>query len=128
MSEEGGRERERERNIQETIMTGKYQKCGECGKTIRGRKRHSGIYTSQVIDESTEFRSTQTGERFKIRQDIDCKSDNIIYLVTCKRRKCQGVGSCIKLSQRVSNYITSVEKSHQDVILKTFSEGRSFNC
>ena len=75
------------------------------------------------------FRSTQTGERFKIRQDIDCKSDNIICLVTCKRCKFQGVGSCTKLSQRVSNYITSIEKKSPGCnIEKPFSEGRSFNC
>ena len=79
-----------------------------------GANRHQ----CQVLEENTVFRSTQTGEKFKIRQDIDCKSDNIIYLVTCKRCKFQGVGSCTKLSQRVSNYITSTEKSHQGVILK----------
>ena len=85
-------------------------KCGGCGKSVKGRKRRSGIYTCQVLEESTEFKSTQTGERYKIRQDIDCKSDNIIYLVTCKKCGFQGVGSCTKLSQRVSNYITSIEK------------------
>ena len=69
---------------------GKCEKCGECGKAIRGRKRHSGIYTCQVLEENTVFRSTQTGKRFKIRQDIDCKSDNIIYLVTCKRCNFKG--------------------------------------
>ena len=57
-----------------------------------------------MLEENTKFRSTHTGEGFKIRQDLDCKSDNIIYLVTCKRCK------STKLSQRVSNYITSIEK------------------
>ena len=47
------------------------------------------------------IKSTQTGERYKIRQDIDCKSDNIIHLATCKKCGFQGVGSCTKLSQRV---------------------------
>ena len=72
---------------------GKCEKCGECGKAIRGRKRCSGIYTCQVLEENTVFRSTQTGDRFKIRHNIDCKSDNIIHLVTCNRCKFQGVGS-----------------------------------
>ena len=59
-------------------------KCGVCGKSVRGRKQRPGIYTCQVLEENTEFKSTQTGERYKIRQDIDCESD-IIYLVTCKK-------------------------------------------
>ena len=63
-----------------------------------------------MLEESTEFKSTQTGERYKIRQDLDCKSDNIIYLVTCKKCGFQGEGSCTKLSQGVSNYITNIEK------------------
>ena len=112
LSEERG-----EREISRRQFQGKCDKCGECGKAIRDRKRCSGIYTCQVLEENG-IRSTQTGERFRIRQDIDCKSDNIIYLVTCNRCKFQGVGSYTKLSQRVSNYITSIEKSHQDVILK----------
>ena len=103
-------EKRGERETARRQYQGKCEKCGECGRAIRGRKRHSGVYTCQVLEENTEFRSAQTGERFKIRQDIDCKSGNIIYLITCKRCKFQGVGSCTKLSERVSNYITSIEK------------------
>ena len=99
-----------ERGNSKRQYQGKCVKCGGCGKSVKGRKRRSGIYTCQVLEESTEFKSTQTGERYKIRQDIDCKSANIIYLVTCKKCGFQGVGSCTKLSQRVSNYITSIEK------------------
>ena len=43
---------------------------GKCVKCVKGRKRRSGIYTCQVLEESTEFKSTQTGERYKIRQGI----------------------------------------------------------
>ena len=87
----------------------------ENARNVESVGKQSGVESdvqvfTQVLEENTVFRSTQTGERFKIRQDIDCKSDNIIYLVTCKRYKFQGVGSCAKLSQRVSNYITSIEK------------------
>ena len=57
---------------------------GGDGKSVKGRKRCSGIYTCQVLEENMEIKSTQTRERSKIRQDIDCKCD-IIYLVTCKK-------------------------------------------
>ena len=99
----------KERGNSKGQYQGKCVKCGGCDKSVRGRKQCSGIYTCQVLEENKEFKSTQTRERYKIRQDIDCKSD-IIYLVTCKRCGFQGVGSCTKLSQRVSNYITSTEK------------------
>ena len=89
---------------------GKCVKCGSCGKSTKGRKRSSGIYCCQVLEENNQFKSFQTKEQYRIRQDINCKSENVIYLVTCKRCGLQGVGSCLVLSQRVSNYITSIEK------------------
>ena len=89
---------------------GKCRKCGECGKSIRGRKRASGIYCCQVLEENDQFLSRTTGERYKIRQDISCKSENIIYLVNCKNCRMQGVGSCKDFAKRVSNYISSIER------------------
>ena len=34
--------------------------------------------------ETDTFKSTSNGQSFKIRQKIDCQSQNIIYLITCK--------------------------------------------
>ena len=88
---------------------GKCIKCGSCGASNRGRKRKSGIYACQVVKEGSSFKSNQTGEIYKIRQDINCRSENIIYLVTCKKCGMQGVGSCTTFCKRISNYITSIE-------------------
>ena len=41
-----------------------------------------------VMNEAKSFKSTNTGKSYKIRQRLDCDSDWLIYLVTCK--KCQG--------------------------------------
>ena len=41
-----------------------------------------------VMNETQYFSSTNTGKKYKIRQRLDCDSDWLIYLVTCK--KCQG--------------------------------------
>ena len=57
-----------ERGNSKRQYQGKCVKCGGCGKSVKGRKRRPG----QVLEENTEFKSTQTGERYKIRQDIDC--------------------------------------------------------
>ena len=89
---------------------GKCAKCGSCGKSTKGRMRSSGIYCCQVLEENNQFKSFKTKEQYRIRQEINCKRENGIYLVTCKRCRLQGVGSCLVLSQRVSNYITSIEK------------------
>ena len=63
-----------------------------------------------MLEESDQFLSRTTGEKYKTRQDISCKSENIIYLVNCKNCRMQGVGSCKDLAKRVSNYISSIER------------------
>ena len=44
-----------ERETSRRQYQGKHGKCGECGKAIRGRNRHSGIYTCPVLEENREF-------------------------------------------------------------------------
>ena len=74
-------------------------KCGKCGKSFEVED-DAQVYThAKLLEESTEFKSTQTAERYKIRQDIDCKSKHVIYLVSCKKCGFQEVESCTKLSQ-----------------------------
>ena len=68
-----------------------------------GRKRKSGIYACQVVKEGSSFKSNQTGEIYKIRQDNNCRSENIIYLVMCNKCGMQGVGSCTTFCKRISN-------------------------
>ena len=96
---------------------GKCQKCGECGKSIRGRKRASGIYCCQVLEESDQFLSRTTGEKYRIRQDISCKSENIIYLINCKNCRMQGVGSCKDLLKEFLTIFQVLRGNHQDVKL-----------
>ena len=88
-------------------------KCGSCGKSVRERKRESGIYNCDVMEEATNFRSKATKEKYKISQNISCKSKNIIYLVECKKCSKQGVGSTGEFAPRISNYITHIENKHE---------------
>ena len=57
---------------------GKCVKCGSCGTSNRGKKRKSGIYVCQVVKEGSSFKSNQTGEIYKIRQNINCRSSKEI--------------------------------------------------
>ena len=40
-----------------------------------------------------ESTCTATGKTYKVRGDLNCKSDNVVYLISCKKCKQQHVGS-----------------------------------
>ena len=64
------------------------------------------------IQESKYFVSTNTHKRYKIKQNLTCNSDFLIYLVTC--RKCQGqyVGkSQTKFKLRHSNHKREIKNN-----------------
>ena len=68
---------------------GKCVKCGSCGTSNRGRKRKSGIYACQVVKEGSSFKSNQTGEIYKIRQDINCRSEIESIWSPAKNAECR---------------------------------------
>ena len=82
-------------------------------QNVRGRKHESGVYNCDVMEEATNFRSKATKEKYKIRQNINCRSKNVIYLVECKKCGKQGVGSTGEFAPRISNYITHIENKHE---------------
>ena len=49
------------------------------------------------LEEKNTFTSTEDSETYKIREGLhlNCNSENVIYLITCKKCKKQCVGSCI---------------------------------
>ena len=61
-----------------------------------------------VLQEGTHFRSNVRGEKFRIKQEINCRSKNIIYLVTCGACGKQGVGRTTAFQSRISNYISHI--------------------
>ena len=80
----------------------------EMWKEPQGSKREYGIYNCHVIQEANKFKSSVIGESYKIRQKLDCNSENVIYLVECKKCKKQGVGSSEDFKSRISNYILHI--------------------
>ena len=67
-----------------------------------------------MIREGTGFKSNSTGETFSVRQHITCRSNNIIYLVTCRECGKQGVGSTTNFFQRISNYLSHIEAKYNE--------------
>ena len=57
---------------------GHCKKCNKCGRSNKGHKRENDSNNCLVIEEGGTFNSTVTIERYKFRQEIDCRSKNII--------------------------------------------------
>ena len=89
---------------------GRCVKCGKCGSNPRGRKRDINLNNCSVLKEGTHFSSNNTREKFRIRHDINCRSKNIIYLVSCKKCTMQGVGHTMHFQKHISNYISHIHK------------------
>ena len=60
------------------------------------------------MEEGDSFASRVTGERYKIRQKINCESKYVTYLVECKKCGKQGVGFTEDFKPRLSNYISQI--------------------
>ena len=57
------------------------------------------------INESTEFVCSNTNEAFLLKYDFDCTSENVIYLITCKKCHAQYVGQTHqKVSKRMNSH------------------------
>ena len=62
-----------------------YYSCFKCSKECDRCKNY--------LKENNIFHSTCTDRYYSIRQHLNCKSKNVIYLATCKKCKVQYVGS-----------------------------------
>ena len=55
--------------------------------------KRQGCFKCKGKCESDHFSSTSTGRSYPIRQQLHCKSTNVIYLITCNKCNVQYVGS-----------------------------------
>ena len=60
--------------------------------------------------ETDHIMSVSTGHSYKIRQSINCKSKNVVYVVKCVKCNMQGVGHSKKFSKRISNYFSHINQ------------------
>ena len=90
---------------------GQCRKCNKCGENPKGHKRANGLNNCKVLEDGSVFYSKSTGEWYTIRQNIDCRSKNVIYLVNCKKCHKQGVGKSEDFKTRISNYISHIIQS-----------------
>ena len=108
--------------------SGQCKKCQKCGTSGRGRKRSNGLNNCAVLEEGNTFCSKVTKDKYIIRQEINCHSRNVIYLVNCMKCPKQGVGKTETFQARISNYISHIIQQKQTCwIVKHFlyAEGHS---
>ena len=63
--------------------------------------------------ESNQFKSNSNGQIFNIRQNINCQSENVVYLIWCKGCKLQGVGCTLKMNTKLSNYHSHIKQKRR---------------
>ena len=61
------------------------------------------------IKEASTFKSSHTGQTFKITDVLNCKSTNIVYLTTCSKCNKQYVGETGRmLAQRITDHMSNI--------------------
>ena len=60
-------------------------------------------------NETSNFSSTTTGRSYKILQSTSCKTNNCVYLITCKVCQKQYVGETGDLRRRINNHRSTIK-------------------
>lgn len=64
----------------------------------------------QYINVGKQFTSTHNKRKFVIHGHFTCKSNNLVYLITCKKCQLQYVGQTgRRLSERISDHISNIK-------------------
>ena len=93
-------------------------------------KCHSrGCKTCPLIKEGPTFRSSVTKQEYKVHGNMNCKSSNIVYLITCDRCALQYVGeTSLPLHERMYKYRNKIDSDQVDPNLTAVEEHfRTFN-
>lgn len=74
------------------------------------------------ITKGSEFHSTFTSKTFHINENFNCKSTNIIYLITCSYCNLQYVGQTSRsLADRINNHLSCIRTRKDTTIAAHFN-------
>lgn len=91
---------ERDTRVQQTAVSGR-NRCSQCTSTR--------CKACNYINASDTFNSSHNGKTFKVRGDITCKSNNLIYLITCRSCGLQYVGESSRtLGERITDHLSAI--------------------
>jgi hypothetical protein len=92
----------------ETEKTHKY-----CCRTCNSKRCKACNY----ITGGSTFSSSNMNKKFNLRQDINCKSKNLIYLITCRQCHKQYVGqTSMTLTDRINNHLSCIRTHKKNPI------------
>ena len=101
---------QRPRNLKDHLVQAKLCKVEETtGGMFKCGKKRCQVCDSIVV--SATFQSTVQGRTFRINHRFDCDSRGVVYLITCKQRKKQNVGSTVTpFRLRFNNHKSSLDR------------------
>ena len=80
------------------------------------KAKRCDLYTNYFIKETSSFFSTKTSKVYPIKQTVNCNSDKVIYLATCKKCTIQYVGSTsTPFKVRFRNHKSSMKPTKRPV-------------
>ena len=109
--------RRKGKNIKEMLATAKINEPNRRDMSSEGKQTSCGkncAYCDLMNDTTgNTFTSNQTKSTHRLRQIVDCESRWVVYMVTCKRCKMQGVGSTNNLKKRIAIYKSTITNKCQ---------------
>ena len=123
------------KSLQDYLVRAKVDSRGPKGLslgTVKCSSRRCEV--CKYIDENSHFKSSQDDRRYSINYSLNCNSNNVVYLITCKKCSLQYVGSTVtKFRLRFNNHksrirrhetLRQAEKGVDDLLYRHFwSEG-----
>ncbi len=98
--------------------TDQIHSCHPCNKTR--------CKTCTHMQNTTSFSSHRTGQSFKIRQDSDCDSSNVVYMIQCAQCGIQYIGETgTSFRLRMNNHrstINNSQKHHEKPVATHFAK------
>ncbi len=104
------------KNVLDHLIKAKIPKPKE---TIQGNLHHHSLIIEHChykgcrycpkLDRVEQITSHTTGKKYTVRQHVDCKSNNLVYIFTCTKCGQQYVGETKRtLGQRVSEHLRDI--------------------
>ncbi|XP_072046328.1 cholesterol 24-hydroxylase-like [Amphiura filiformis] len=101
--------------------------CGQCRSC-----KHTSVDHHDHIDglgpvshtyEDTTFTSSSTGDTHTIHKHLNCQTDNVVYLITCTKKKKQYVGETSRtLEQRLAEHCADARHNRNTPVARHFNQ------
>ena len=115
-------------NLKRILTRAKFSTNHTQGGSFKCNDKRCG--TCQNIEETTSIKITATDEIFQIRKPMNCKSKNVLYIITCKNCKAQYTGKTnTTLAKRTTVHRSQIKnKEYRKLGLSKHLEECNKNC